>query len=72
MPPVVEGREEVANVQDAEDVVERAAVDRVARVRGVDERREALDGRKVNRESNDLGAGTITSCASLSAKSKTL
>ena len=43
-------------MEDAEDVVERAAVHRVARVRGVDERRQALDGRKVDGEGDDFGA----------------
>src|ERR671919_1402119 len=54
--PVVEGREEVADVEDADDVVERAPVDRVARVGGVDHRREGLLRRQVDREGDDLGA----------------
>ena len=52
---VDERGEEVAHVEDADDVVERLAVDRVARVRRVDHRREALLRREVDRERDDLG-----------------
>ena len=53
--PVVEGAEEVADVEDPDDVVERAAVDRVARVRGVDDGRERLLRRQLDGQRDDLG-----------------
>ena len=49
------GGEEVAHVQHADDVVERLAVDRVARVRRVEHRRERLLGRHLDRDGRDLG-----------------
>ena len=52
---VDERREEVAHVQDADDLVERVAVDRVARVRRLDHRRQRLLGRQVDRERDHLG-----------------
>ena len=42
-------------MEDADDVVERAAVDRVARVRGVDHGGERLLRRKLDGERHDLG-----------------
>ena len=54
-PAVVHGGEEVAHVQDADDVVERLAVDRVARVRRVEHRRERLLRRHLDRDRGDLG-----------------
>ena len=53
--PVVHGGEEVAHVQDADDVVERLAVHRVARVRRVEHRRERLLRRQLDRDRDDLG-----------------
>ena len=53
--PVVERAEEVADVEDADDVVERAAVDRVARVRRVDDGRKRLLRRQLDGEGDDLG-----------------
>ena len=52
---VDERGEQVAHVQDADDVVERLAVDRVASERRVDDRREAFLGREIDREGDDLG-----------------
>ena len=52
---VVHRREEVAHVEDADDLVERAAVDGIARVRRVDHRGEHLLGRQVDRERDHLG-----------------
>ena len=54
-PAVVKGPEEVAHVQEADDVVKRPPVDRVTRERRVDHRGEALVGREVDRERHDLG-----------------
>ena len=54
-PPVHEGSEEVAHVQDADDLVERAAVHRVARVGRFHHRFERLLRRKVDRERHHLG-----------------
>jgi hypothetical protein len=53
--PVVERAEEVADVEDADDVVQRVAVHGVARVGRVDHRRERLLGRKLDREGDHLG-----------------
>ena len=47
---VVERRDEVAHVQDADDLVERLAEDRVARVRRVEHGRERLLGRHLDRD----------------------
>ena len=55
MPRSYERREEVAHVQDADDVVERAAVDRVARVRRLDHRGQRFLRRQVDRERDHLG-----------------
>ena len=52
---VVHRGEEVAHVEDADDVVERLAVDRVARVRRVDHRAQHVLGRHVDRDRHDLG-----------------
>ena len=52
---VDERGEQVAHVQDADDVVERLAVDRVAGERRVDDGREAFLGREFDREGDDLG-----------------
>ena len=49
-------REEVAHVQDPEDLVERAAIDGVARVRRLHHRLEGLLGREVDRECDDVHA----------------
>ena len=54
-PAVVEGAEEVADVEDADDVVERAAVDGIAGVRGVDHRRKRLLRGELDGEGDDLG-----------------
>jgi hypothetical protein len=45
---VADGGEEVTYVQDPDDLVERAAVDRVARVRRLDHRGQAVLWRKVD------------------------
>ena len=42
-------------MQDADDLVERAAIRRVPRVRRVDDGGEAFLGRKVDRDRDDLG-----------------
>ena len=52
---VDEGREEVAHVEDPDDVVERLPVDRVARVRRVDDRGKAFLGRQVDGQRHDVG-----------------
>ena len=49
--------EQVAHVQDADDVVERLAVDRVARVRRVEHGGERLLGRHLDRDRDDLRPG---------------
>ena len=56
-PPVVEGLEEVAHVQDADDLVDGVTVGRVARVGRVDDGVQALLGREVDRDHHDLGLG---------------
>src|SRR6266545_3313881 len=47
--------DEVAHMQDADHLVERAAVDGVARVRRVEDRLQRLLRRQVDRECDDLG-----------------
>ena len=54
-PAIDEGGEQVAHVENADDVVERLAVDRIARERRVDHRRETLLRREVDRQRDDLG-----------------
>ena len=51
---VVQGREEVAHVQDPGDLVERLAVDRVAGVGRLEQRRERLLRRHRDRDRDDL------------------
>ena len=53
---VVERLEEVAHVEDAEHVVERLAIDRVARVGRVDHGGERLVRRQIHGERHDLRA----------------
>ena len=53
----VQRREEIANVQDPDDVVEAPAECGVARVRGVDDRRERLLRRQLDRYADNLGPG---------------
>ena len=53
-PAVVQGGEEVAHVQDPGDLVERVAVDRVARERRLEQRRERLLGRHRDRDRDHL------------------
>ena len=55
MPRVVEGRDEVAHVEDADDLVERLAEDGIARVGRLEHRRERLLGRHLDRDADDLG-----------------
>ena len=70
---VVDRAEEVADVEDADDVVERAAVDRVARERRVDDGARAPPREACRRRSpTTSGRGTITAETSFDAKSKTL
>ena len=52
---VVERREEIAHVQQAEHVVERAPVDGVARVRRDQHGLQRLVRRQVDRDRHDLG-----------------
>ncbi len=47
--------EEIADVEHADDVVERLAVDGEARVRRVEHRRERLLGRHLDRDGDDVG-----------------
>ncbi len=54
-PEVVHRREEIAHVQDADDLVERVPVHGVARVRRVDDGRERLLRRHVGRDRHDIG-----------------
>ena len=54
---IAQRTEEIADVQDADDVVERLAVDGIARVGGIHDRFETLLGREVDRKRHDLGAG---------------
>ena len=49
--------EQIAHVEDADDVVERPPVDRIARERRVHDGFQALLGRQVDRERHDLGTG---------------
>jgi hypothetical protein len=53
--PVVERREEVAHVEDADDVVERVAVDGIPGIGGVDHSCERLLRRQLDREGHHLG-----------------
>jgi len=46
--------EKRSHVQDADDVLERAPIDRVARVGGVDNGGQALGGRQLDRERDHL------------------
>ena len=70
---VVERRDEVADVEDPDDLVERLAVHRVARVTASRARRRSASSGGISTEiATTSGRGTITSDASLSAKSKTL
>ena len=54
-PALVHRLEEVAHVEDADDLVERAAVDGVARVRRFDHGLQRLLGRQVDGERDHLG-----------------
>ena len=47
--------EQVADVEDADDVVERLAIDGVARVRRVEDDRERLLRRHLDRDRDDVG-----------------
>ena len=68
----MERGDEVAHVQDPDDLVERFPVHRITGVRGLEHGAERLLGRHLDGDPDHVGPGTITSDASLSAKSKTL
>ncbi len=57
-------------MEDAEDLVERVAVGRIAGVRRVDDGGEALLGGSSTEMATTSGRGTMTSCTSLSANLK--
>ena len=53
---VVQGRDEIANVEDPDDLVERLAKDRVARVGRLEHGAQRLLGRHLDRDADHLGA----------------
>ena len=70
---VVHRAEEVAHVEDADDLVERLAVHRVAREGRVDDRAQSASSGGMSTEiATTSGRGTITAETSFEAKSKTL
>ena len=72
-PAVVQRREEVADVQDPDDLVERVRGRRDSACTATRAARRALPRRAASIEiATTWGRGTITSWTSLSAKSKTL
>ena len=70
--PLVHRLQQVAQMEDADDVLRRLPVDRVARVRRVEHRPQASSGGRSTESVTTSGRDPITSVASLSAKSKTL